>query len=515
MLAGEMLRLTAERVPDRTAIICGAERIDYRTLDDDANRFAQALHGVGLGKGNKIAIISSNLPEYPVVHFGTARSGCILVNLSVRYAADELAYVLNQAAVELLVVEEGFLDAIAKVRTKLSRLERVVVIGKQRARVPDAVSFADFVSGQPPDPPAVEIDDSDPYSMTVTGGTTGFPKGVLASHRARTVTVLTAIAEFGLDERDIVAIATPLFHVAALFIWYQPAVVIGATCALLPRWEPEAFTRMVERHGVSAAFLVPTQLNDIIKHPDFDADGLKSLRKISFAGAPMPVTLMETLLKLLPHVAFTENYGLSETGPMTVKPPWCLRQKITSIGRPAIGVEVRVVDEEGERVEPGEIGEIVTRGDHVLCEYLDEPEQTAALYKKGKDWLWTGDLATVDEDGFLTLIDRSKDIIITGGENIYPAEVENALYAHEAVAECAVFGIPDERLGEVPAAAVVLKPGAAATAEELAEFCAGRIARFKRPRRIEFKENLPKTAIGKIQRNVLRDVYWEGRERRI
>ncbi len=515
MLSGEMLRLTAERVPKRMAIVCGAERLDYRTLDRDANRFAHALMAAGLRKGDKVAIMAPNLAQYPVVHFGAAKSGCVLVHLSVRYADDELAFVLNKAEVELLVVDHGLLDVVARVRERLSRPRRLVVIGGEGARAPDAVTFSDFLAGQPAAPPALELGEDDPFAMTYTGGTTGLHKGVLVSHRCRALTMVQASVEFGLDERDIVGVITPLFHTAGLFVWYQPVVVLGATCVFLERWDAQAFVAMVERERVTAVFLVPTQLGDVVELPELDRARLASLAKIGFAGAPMPLPLMETLLELFPEVAFTEHYGQSETGPVTVKPPWRLREKIASIGRPVIGVEARVVDAAGRPVAPGEIGEIVTRGDHLLCEYFREPEQTAALYKSGGGWLWTGDLATVDEDGFFTLVDRSKDMFITGGENVYPAEVENALYGHQAVAECAVFGIPHQRLGEVAAAAVVLKPGSHVAADELIEFCAARLARFKRPRRVDFVDALPKTAIGKVRRNLLREPFWRDRERRI
>ncbi len=521
MLTGEMLRLSAERVPERTALVGGGVRLDYRTLERDANRFAHALIAAGLRKGDKVAIMAPNVPQYPVVHFGAAKSGCVLVHLSVRYAADELAYVLDKAEVELLVVAQGLLEVVAAVRGRVSRLRQVVAIGGSGAGAagapgaPGAVVFADFIADHPPEPPVLALDHDDPFAMTYTGGTTGFPKGVLVSHRSRSLTVAMAGPEFGLDEGDIFGVITPLFHTAGLFVWYQPLVALGATCVLLERWDAQAFVEMVERERVSAVFLVPTQLNDVARLPGLDTTRLSSLRKIGFAGAPMPLPLIETLLELFPEVAFTEHYGQSETGPVTVKPPSRLREKLTSIGRPALGVEARVVDAEGRPVAPGEIGEIVTRGDHLLCEYFREPEQTAALYKSGGGWLWTGDLATVDEDGFFSLVDRSKDMFIIGGENVYPAEVENALHGHQAVVECAVFGIPHQRLGEVAAAAVVLKPGARVAADELIEFCAARIARFKRPRRVDFVEALPKTAIGKVRRNLLREPFWRHRERRL
>jgi acyl-CoA synthetase (AMP-forming)/AMP-acid ligase II len=515
MLVGDWLHLAAERVPRRTAVVCGEARYDYATLEAAANRFAHAVRALGLAKGERVAIMSLNRGEYPIVHFGAAKSGCILVNLSVRYSVDELSYVLTKSGVRLLVAAPEALDAVAGALPGVPELGHLVLIGGGDPRLPDALDFDAFIAGYPEAPPAIDMVESDPCAMSYTGGTTGFPKGVLISHKASASTVLAAMAEFGLDERDVVGAVTPMFHTAGLRVWYHPAAALGTTCVLLTGWDPAAFIDLAEREQVTAVFMVPTQLNDLIKHPAFDAARLASLRKIGFAGSPMPVALMERLLEIFPEVAFTGHLGQSETGPITVCPPWEIARRIDTIGRPVLGVEVRVMDADGNTLPPGEIGEIVTRGEHLLIEYFDEPEQTAALYKTGEGWLWTGDMGFVDDAGYFTLVDRSKDMIIAGGENIYPAEIENALYAHPAVDECSVFGIPHERLGEAPAAVVVLKPGAKATADELAEFCAGRIARFKRPRHVEFVDALPKTAVGKVQRNLLREPFWEGRARKI
>jgi acyl-CoA synthetase (AMP-forming)/AMP-acid ligase II len=351
--------------------------------------------------------------------------------------------------------------------------------------------------------------------MTFTGGTTGFPKGVLVTHRCRYATVVSCNVEFGLDERDVVMVSTPMFHAAGIFVWFAPAVMLGCTCVMLGGWDVGAFIDTVERQRVTGTLLVPTQLADLIGNPRFSAKRLATLRHINYAGAPMPVSLFDRARAVLPNVAFTENYGQSETGPMTIRRAFHPHDKRATVGRPAHNVETKVVDPGGREVPPGVIGEIVTRGAHVFKEYWGEPEQTAAAFRSGDGWLWTGDLGTRDEDGFISLVDRSKDMIIAGGENIYPAEIENALYRHEAVAECAVFGIPDDRWGEVPAAHVVLHGGVRVAEETLIAFLEGHIARHKRPRLIRFVEALPKTAVGKIQKNLIREPYWQGRERKI
>ena len=345
--------------------------------------------------------------------------------------------------------------------------------------------------------------------------TTGFPKAVTVTHRNRYASCVAAGVEFGLDETDIGIVAAPLFHAVGQFIWFQSLVMLGCTQVMLPRWDVAGFMALAERHRATASLLVPTQLTDLVGHREFDAARLATLRHVSYAGAPMAVTLYDRLTEALPRVSFVEHYGQSETGPLTVRRPFHPREKRGTVGRPAHNVDLRIVDSDGRDVPTGEVGELITRGDHVFVGYWNDPRETAAAFKNSDGWLWTGDLGRRDAEGFVTLVDRSKDMIVSGAENIYPTEIENALIKHPAVADCAVFGIPDDRLGEVPAAHVVLRPGARVTAEELIQHAAGIVARFKRPRLIEFVERLPKTSVGKVQKAVLREPFWRGRDRRI
>jgi acyl-CoA synthetase (AMP-forming)/AMP-acid ligase II len=381
---------------------------------------------------------------------------------------------------------------------------------------PNARSFDGVMASGNGQPPSIALSDTDPLSMTFTGGTTGFPKAVLATHKARYATVKTCTAEFGLHGDDVVILATPLFHAAGLYVWLQTSIALGCTCVLQPSWDPRLFMDLAARHRATAVLLVPSQLAHLVDDPGFSAVRLATLRHINYAGAPMPLALYDRLAAALPHVGFTENYGQSETGgPIAVRRPSHPHAVRGSVGLPAHGVEARIVDSDGREVAPGVVGEIVTRGENLLSCYWDEPGQTAELYKSGDGWLWTGDLGTRDAAGFITLVDRSKDIIVSGAENIYPTEIENALYKHPAVAECAAFGMPDDRWGEVPAAHVVMRPGAQASEGELIDFVATQIARYKRPRLVKLVDALPKTAIGKVQRSMIRAFYWEGRSRRI
>lgn len=528
MLTGDMLRRSAERFPAKPAVICDAITLSYAELDARANQLAHALLAQGLAKGAKVAIISRNLPEYAVAFFGVARSGCVLVNVSVLYAADELAWVLQKADVELLLFDALFHDKVAAVAPLCPKICGFVQIdapqtlGASASQViwpvdqPAPTVFEAFIANHSAAAPDVLLDENDPFCMTYTGGTTGRPKGVLCSHRTRAVTAHTVALEEALDERDVVAIVTPMFHVAALNIMFQPAMLVGATVTLVTPWSPEKFMATCARDGVTAAFMVPTQANMLVSHAQFDAAALATWRKLSFAGAPMPDWVQVELRKRLPALQLTQIYGQSEMGVLTSLRDWYLPAKLGSIGRQAFNVDIGLFDLQGRRVAPGEMGEIASRGDNLMLEYYNEPGQTAAFYKFPEllpGWGFTGDVGTIDSEGFVTLIDRAKDMLISGGENVYPKEIEDVLYLLPEVAECAVFGVPDEKFGELPAAYVQLKAGMTLTEAQVLAHVEAKLARLKRPRVIKFVDGFPKTPIGKIQKNLLKEPYWQGRKK--
>ena len=518
VLTGDFLRDSAKRTPHRVALIGRGEHLTYAQFYGQANRLANALIELGLRKAAKVAILSTNCPQYAIAYFAIANTPYVSVHCSTRSIASELVYVLNKTEAEVLLLEHRFVAMIETVLSQLDRPIRLVLLdhaNEPEIQCGDAIHIDQFVRGKPTTDPAVVLEESDALAITLTGGTTGFPKAVLVSHKARCASAVAAAEEFGLTENDIVLASTPLFHTAGLFVWFATAVMLGASVVLPEAWDVVQFMRIVKREKVTAGFLVPSQLNDLITHPEFSAMPLATLTNISYAGAPMGRALSERIRAALPHVAFTENYGQSEACPITIR---CERHgvgKRETVGRAASNAEIAVVDQDGSLLPVGQIGDIVTRGDQLFDEYFNDPEETAKAFTLPNGWLLTGDVGFLDEDGFLTLVDRSKDILVSGGENIYPAEIENALYEHESVVECAVFGIPDERWGEVPAAHVALRPGASVTEHELIEFCAIKVARFKRPRLIKFVDSLPKTPVGKIQKNELREPYWAGQERKI
>lgn len=518
MLIGDTLREVAARTPDQTALIDGRSSISYAEFDRQANQLANALIELRLDKGARIAILSRNRIEYAVAYYAVARTPYVSMHCSSRNGAKELAYVLNKIGADVMLFESEFRPIIESAWQHLDQQPKRIQIGAANGEnelTPDVLQLSDFVAGHVDTQPDSAVSADAPLAITLTGGTTGGPKAVLVSHRARYASAVSAAEDFGISESDIVAASTPLFHSAGLFVWFGAAVLLGSTIVLPETWDPVRFMHLVEREQITAAFLVPSQLNDLIGHESFSATPLKSLTNIGYAGAPLGEALFARIRNALPHIAFTENYGQSEACPLTVRDDDCGVQKYHTVGRAVAGVELVIVDTSGNRLPAGAIGEVAVRGEPVFSEYLGDPEETARAFRLGDGWLVTGDVGSLDEDGFLTLVDRSKDMLISGGENIYSAEIENALYEHDDVAECAVIGIPDDRWGEVPAAHIVLAPGASVTEQDLTEFCTTKIARFKRPRVVRFVTSLPKTPVGKIRKNELRAPYWTGHTRKI
>ena len=505
MLTGTMLTCSARRFADKTAIVDAGRELSYAALDRAATRLANHLvDHLQIRKGEKVAIMSRNRLEYGVVFFGAARSGAVLVNVSTMYGASDLAYVLDRSDARVLIYDSQFAQLIASVKPKVAKLQTYIELPEPDVE-PDA--FMELIAAAGTHEPKVALSEDDPFCINYTGGTTGLPKGALVSHRARAITAHTAVIEEGLDERDVVCIITPMFHIAGLKLMFQASMMIGATVVFGRKWSVAEFADLCEEHAITAAFLVPTQIVGILNEPGLDAARLASWRKLVVGGAPIANEVQLALSQRLPQVAITQIYGQTEIGIVTSVRPWHLPAKLGSCGRPAYNVEVAVVDREGRPVSVGEIGEVVARGDNVMLGYYNEPEQTANFFRRGDGWGWTGDVARVDADGFITLVDRSNDMIISGGVNIYPKEIENVLYRHPAVAECAVFGIPDAKWGEVPAALIRLATGATATAEEIERFCREQTAAFKRPKLIEFVADFPRTPVGKIQKNVLRQRF--------
>ncbi len=516
----ELLDRAAARWPARTAVIADGNRLSFAALDRAATRFAAALAGANLGQGHTIAILSSNRMEYPIFHFGAARAGSLQAHFSIRYTADDLVHVINKVEAEAVFADAAFLPALRQARARAPTLRTVVALGTPPAPLAGGeIGWDAFHAGAGHAPPNAAIKPEDPFCITFTGGTTGFPKGVLATHAARSIIAQVLRDPFELTPGDVAVLGTPMFHLAGLGSWFVPATAAGATIVLLARWDPAAFIAAVERERATIGFLVPTMVNGMLNDAGFAPARLASMRLLNYGGAPMPVALLERVIDALPKLRMLDHYGQSEGGALAYRPPERARDKPASNGIPFACTQVAFFGADGRRLPddargPAATGELCVKGPQNCIGYYREPEQTRALFT-ADGWLKTGDIGYRDAEGFLFLVDRAKDMIIAGGENIYPAEIENALFQHPAVKECAVFGIPDAHWGEVPAAHVVLDESrrGALSPEALADFVATKIARHKRPRLVKFVDALPKTAIGKVQKNLIRDPYWAGRAR--
>ena len=503
MRLGDILRLAAQRDPRKCAIIADDYSIDFAGYDAAANRFAHLLLEAGIEKGDRIATTLFNSPEYGIVHFGNSRAGSVLVHISPMYAGPEIARIVERTRPRVLVVDADILDKIDAVRDRMTSVEKLIVVRQD---------FDAAIADQADTDPGVEIDPADPVAMTFTGGTTGEPKGAVVSHNARFVSAWTTAIEHRVTGEDVTGILTPMFHAVGLMIWYQSTVLAGCTSVMFRKWDVANFIDQTERHRISSVFMVPVQVRDLIDADVFDAARLQSLKNIGVGGALTPEGLITDCRAALPHCDYTDHYGQSETGPLTILRPWEADSHKGSIGRPATGVDIRIADEDGNALPPGTIGELICRGPFLMEGYFENEKETAIYFRHNDGWGWSGDLAVSDEDGFITLVGRSKEMIVSGGINIYPREVEIVLEDHAAVAECTIFGVPDDRWGEALIAYVVPGKDAADISEDdLLAHCTDQLARYKRPREIVFVKNIPKTPSGKIQKPLLRDAYLAGR----
>ena len=505
MLTGDILRLSAERHPNRTALICGEEKISYKVLNEAANRFGHALLQMGIGKGAKWAIMSRNLPEYVIAHFGGAQTGSLIVNLLPAYAPDELVTILAQTKVKLIVIEEIFQEKLSKIIGQLPELEHIIVIGETEQK--GWVNFDRFTTEHPNTPCNIELSETEPFAMTFTGGTTGLPKGTMVSHQARYTSSYTTAIEHGITEADVVSMVTPFYHTMGSLVWLPAAMLVGATAVLLTGWDPDTFVEQTAKHSISSTFMVPVQLRQILSDKHFNGGQLLSLSNIACGGAVVPVDLVTEVNLKMPHARFTNHYGQSETGPICIYHSFHPREKANTIGRIALGVDLKIVNPSGQEVGVEETGEIICRGPFLMSGYYNNEQETNTYFANGDGWGWTGDLAKKDGDGFITLVGRSKDMIISGGVNIYPREVEIVLERLDEIIDCTVFGIPDDKWGEALVTYVVLDQNSLLDKKAIINHCTAHLARFKRPKHIRIVDNIEKTPSGKVQKPILRENF--------
>jgi fatty-acyl-CoA synthase len=520
LLVDDFLRRAARLSPEKTAIVDGALRQSYRQFAERADRLSNALLALGVQKGDRVCMLSPNSHYFLESFFGTSRIGAILVPLNFRLAAEEHRYILDHAGVKVVLVDHEYTGIVDEIRPALGKVEHWISAG---GAGPEAAGWRDWDAwvdaASPAPPPEVAREEDDVVSLNYTSGTTARPKGVMLTHRNFYVNAYNLIAHLRLSHDDVELWTLPMFHCNGWGAVYA-LTGMGGTHVVLRSIDARRIFTLIEQEGVTFACMAPAVLRAILDYPDKARHAIKTRPRFTLAGAPPPAAYAERLEKELGW-EFLEIYGLTETAPLLTSSqadfatrPDDYARRIRA-GVPGLGVEIAVLDADGKPVaQDGKaIGEVCARSNVVFAGYWDQPAETAKAIHDG--WFHTGDLAVWDAGCNIHIVDRQKDVIITGGENVSSPEVEDVLYRHPAVQECAVIGVPHEKWGETPKAIVVVRPGTAPTGEELAEFCRGQLAHFKCPTSIEFVDALPRTATGKLQKYRLREKYWAGRERKV
>jgi acyl-CoA synthetase (AMP-forming)/AMP-acid ligase II len=505
MTLDEIARRNGLRFPHKPALIMGERSRTWRELDSRVDRLANALRAQGLKPGDFVAVLLTNAPEFVEIYFGLARAGLVAVPVNYRLTPGELAQILGHARPALFIVGAAFLDKANELETRLPGLRRWVV---GEGQLPGARSYEQLLQDSAADPVVSPAQASDTFAIFFTSGTTGLPKGAMVSHRNLTANAFNQFVADGSLRDDVNLVSTPLYHMGAVFMAVT-YMMLGCTQVILEYFDPAEWLQTVQRRRASVALLVPTMINAVINHASLPACDLSSLRLVFYGGGPMPPAVLRRALERL-RCGFTQGYGLTETLEATflVAADHVLdgselqEKRLASAGREAVDAEIRIVGADDRDLGPNEVGEVLVRSRSVISGYWGMPEETAKTIRNG--WFYTGDLGYLDEERYLFLVDRVKDMVISGGVNIYTKEVESVLYSHPAVLEAAIIGLPDEEWGEVVTAAVVVRPGMSVAAEELIEHCKQSLSSYKKPRVVAFLEELPKNPSGKILKRELR-----------
>jgi fatty-acyl-CoA synthase len=507
---GDVLWRSAARTPGKIALIYHGMRQTYAELDEMVNRTANALAARGVRKGDRIALLSHNNQSYVVGCFALARLGAITVPVNFMLGPDEVAYILDHAGVSGAIVEDDLLDvaeqAIKTAQAGRSLAVRGVIGGAGPNAQQGWESFASWTEHGDASAPDIPLDDDDVLQLQYTSGTESRPKGAMMTSRSLIAQYVSCIVNGRYSDADVEIHALPLFHVAALHCFLMPSLYVGATNIVLDGPDPATVLATIEQERVTKLFCPPTVWIGLLRHPDFDRRDLSSLRKGYYGASIMPVEVIRELSSRLPHVGLFNYYGQTEMSAVAlILAPEDQLRKPGSAGRPAINVETILIDDDGRPVPQGAEGEIVHRSPHATAGYWNDPGKTAEAFRDG--WFHSGDLGVMDEDGYISVVDRKKDMIKTGGESVASREVEEVLYQHPGVAEAAVFGIPHPRWIEAVTAAVVPRAGAELDPAELVVFTREHLAAYKVPKYVAIADALPKNASGKILKRDLRTEY--------
>ncbi len=522
-----MLALTVAQLYDRAvlyggsaiAVSDGERHLSYAALGDQAARLAGALAALGIGRGDRIGFLMANCADYVACEYAVAKAGAVRVPLAVLLGEDDHNYMLNFARCKLLVYHHKLAPRVQRMVPHLQTVQHFICVGGNQDVPTGHHCLQALLAAHEPAPHAVPVDAEEIAAIYFTGGTTGRPKGVLLSHRSWFHTYAMQTLDFCIAPREVFVFCTPMTHAAGCLI--LPVLLRQGRCVVLDRFDPDLLLRTIERERATATLLVPTMLYLLLDHPDRDRHDISSLSNVLYGAAAIAPQRLRQALQVFGPV-FTQFFGQTEA-PMAlialqrqdhvVADPARELAVLTSAGRPTYWSDIRLVDDDGHDVAPGEAGELIARAPNMMSGYLDNPQATAAAIRNG--WLHTGDIARRDTLGLITIVDRKKDMIVSGGVNIFPREVEDALSAHEAVKQVAVIGVPDDKWGEQVKALVVLRAGKAVGEQELIDHVKARKGSLMAPKSIEFVATIAQTNLGKIDKKAIRAPYWAGRARNI
>ena len=517
MLVGDIPGRNAGLYADKTAIIQGNIRVTFAQFDERVNRLANAILGLGSMKGDRIAILDHNCYQYIELYFALAKIGMPIVPLNYRYNPKEILYVIIDSGAKMIFFGKEYLSTIDIVKKEITSVKHFICIDDS---LPGMENYEEIISMASAIEPVSTLDEEDIAILGYTGGTTGKPKGVMTTHRNIITSCYNTALERLLIPNDTHLIIHPIFHAGGANSMFAFSFV-GATNVILNTSNIDVILKTIQEYKISHLMLVPTMMLSMIEHPNIGSYDLSSIKTIYYGTAPISIEPLKKAISLF-KCNFSQTYGMTETFvPISILKPEDHKlaggpeddKRMSSAGREVMGVKVKIVDNNGRELERGEIGEIVVKGKNVMKGYWNQPELTKEVLKDG--WLHTGDMGKMDELRYIYIVDRKKDMIISGGENIYAKEVEDVLSSHPAVAVAVVIGVPDDKWGEAVKGLVIKKRGAEVSEEELISFCKSRVASYKKPKSIEFMNAFPKSAAGKVLKRELRQKYWEGRDRKI
>lgn len=500
------IRRNAQRFPQKTAMQIGTVSMDWRTFDERVTRLANGFRDAGLSRGDHIAVLAGNCIEYFEIYFACARYGTVAVPLNFRLTAAEIQAVLGQSPPALLLYAAEYSDVVAQLRSLLPKIGRSVCLD---GAVPDT-QYSDLLS-EDTTVNGDESPDEDTLAIFYTSGTTGLPKGAMVSHRNLEMNGYNQMIADGSSANDINLVATPIYHMGAVFMAIT-YIMQGSTQVILPAFSPASWLQTLEQSRATVSLLIPTMINAVLHDDAIASTDLSRLRLIFYGGGPMPPAVLQRAIEHL-GCGFTQGYGLTETLEATflTRDDHVLdgtaeqTRRLASAGREAVGAEIKIVDDTGAELPCGEVGEIIVRSESVISGYFNNPAETRKAIRDG--WFFTGDLGYLDDARYLFVVDRKKDMVVSGGVNIYTKEIEELLYQHEAIVEAAVFALPDEHWGEIVSAAVVVDSAASLDEARIQDYCRANLASYKVPKRVLFCLELPKNPSGKILKRELRESY--------